>query len=127
MPTIVFPRNDNSIYLRGLVDSDDPIYLATDAEVIATPSLIGTPKYINNATVTWEIRTALYPGGSLVANGSGAAKGTGGIYLIQISNAITLTVDGDYYLYVLAVSGSFKADWNPKIEVNTRVGNTPTT
>lgn len=72
--------NDNTLWLAGVRDSTDP----TNAD--------GTPKYIDDCTVTWEIRDQQYPNGTLFGQGNGIPVGSGGEYRIEIGDAITLAL-----------------------------------
>lgn len=115
------PANDYLMYLLGLVDDLDP--KNTD----------GTPKTINNATVTWEIRTQKSPAGSLVASGVGAIVPTGplagnGNYYMQLSYTMAALADTDYWYHVEATTvGGFKGTWDGQFHTLARSGQTLTT
>lgn len=109
------PRNDNIVYLRGLVDAAD----ARNAD--------GTPKYIDDATVTWEIRTEEYPDGSQVANGTATPVGEGGEYLCELADSIAILAETDYWIHVVVVGSGFNADFSDSFKALARTGRNPTT
>lgn len=87
----IFPRNDNT-YLVTLLNG-----------------LTGDP--INNATVTWELRTAKWPAGSVVATGSGTyVSGSDGQYKINVDDAEDISAGTKYALRVLGTSTVGKAE-----------------
>lgn len=106
----VHPRNTNNFWLLGLTDE-------------AT----GLP--INDATVTWYIRTAAYPDGSQVATGSGAyVAGSDGDYRCDVDAAEALTAGTKYWRRVVATkSGVGTFDAEEEFVAKRRTGSTPTT
>ena len=97
------PRNDYLLYILGVIDDLDPL------------NTNGTPKTIDNATVTWEIRDDEYPAGSQVASGSGAIVATGplaahGNYFCELSNSIAFLAEQDFWYHVVVTAGAYKAD-----------------
>lgn len=115
----VFPRNDNLVYIRGLVDEDD----AKNAD--------GSPKWVNGATVAWDVRTAEYPAGVVVASGVGVAEGDGGAYKCELPNTMAISVNTDYWFHAtvtaVLVAGTFVADFSDSFETLARTGRTPVT
>jgi hypothetical protein len=114
-----FPGNSNCIYVRGLIDTTDP----------TTSS--GAPKYINDASGTWDIRTAAgtpaAAGGSSAASGNFTAVGSGGNYRGDIADTVTLVAGTTYYLRKkLTTTGGYvyftEEPWTPA----TRTGATTT-
>lgn len=82
--------NDNTIWLTGVRDSTAP----TNAD--------GTPDFIDDCTVTWNIKDAAYPNGSIQGQGTAVAVGSGGEYIIQVDDDIleVLTQNEPYWLNV---------------------------
>lgn len=111
----LFPRNDNLVFIRGLVDAADP----TNAD--------GSPKWINDATGTWEVRDAEYPSGSVVASGSIIPLAAGGAYRIELSDSIAIAAEADYWLHVVVTSGSYQADLSDSFRSLARTGRTAVT
>jgi hypothetical protein len=116
------PKNDNLVFVRGLVDAADP----TNAD--------GSPKWINNATVAWEVRSSApnpdgtYPGGSSVATGTAIPVGTGGAYRCELSSAIAILAENDYWLHVtITTQDGFVADLSDSFEAILRTGRTAVT
>lgn len=88
----IFPRNDNTYLVEGMANG-----------------LTGDP--INNATVTWELRTAKYPAGSVVVSGTGTyVTGSDGNYEITVDDATDISAGTQYSLRVLATSTVGKAE-----------------
>lgn len=85
--------NDNTVWLTGVRDSLTP------------KNANGTPLFIDDCTVTWEIKTEEYPNGLLVGQGTAVAADEGGEYSIQLDDAITDSLDSDeeYWLNVTFV------------------------
>jgi len=52
--------------------------------------------------------------------------GSGGAYLIQLSNSIAILSGMGYYLHVVMSSGGFQADILDSLSAMTRTGRTPT-
>jgi hypothetical protein len=121
-PTIS-PRNDTVVIAEGLLDVTDP----RDSD--------GNPKYINNATGSWKLidpLTYTTPEdilnlGTLVAQGSVVPVGSGGNYLVQLANNITVLADAGYYLHVIIQNGSFVADMLDSVASINRSGRTVST
>lgn len=90
-PIILADGNDNSVYLKGLLDET----LAKDGS--------GNPNNINDATVTWTLTSA---GGLTLASGNAVATGAGGIYRCDLSNLIDY--EDAYTLTVTVVTTSGK-------------------
>lgn len=109
--------NTNNFWLLGLTD---------EASVAADPT-------INDATVTWAIRTEAWSAagvaqGTLVASGSGAAIGSGGNYRCDVDAAAALSYGTTYYREVKAVKagvGQFLS--HESFVAKRRTGKTPTT
>lgn len=121
--TLFFPRNDNVQWLRGVVDELDPI------------NSDGSPKWINNATGTWQIRTHEHPeGGVSVASGSITAVGAGGAYYIAMPNSIAIDVDDptdddetNFHLHIYLAAGAYIAQLSRSLRPVLRTGATPVT
>lgn len=105
--------NDNTVYLVGMVDLQD----RRNAD--------GTPKFLDSGvTVTWEIRDAVYPGGSLVAQGTGELEGEGGRARIDISEDVALTADNVYWLNVMFSNSVGNGLISARFIARTRTGRT---
>lgn len=107
MNATISPRNDNTIWLEGLTDED-------------------TGSLVSNATVTWEIRTAKYPAGSVVLSGSGAHV-SGGNYKCDIPASDLLTPGTKFVRRVVGVSSVGDYDAQDYFVATDRTGKTPTT
>lgn len=108
------PRNDNTLYVRGIIDETDP----TESD--------GSPKWIDDAVVTWDIRSAEFPAGIVVASGA-AVPILNGAYRCDLSHSIALAVANGYWVHVVATTtGGFVADFSDSFEAITRTGRTPT-
>lgn len=118
------PRNDDLVWVRGVLDDADPV------------EEDGSPKYIDDATVTWEILDAgdeddpelALANGTLVASGSGTPVGTGsgGTYLISLGSAIDYA-DRNWLHVVVTLPVGYKADLLARFDKKTRTGDTPVT
>lgn len=114
------PANDCIAYLKGVRDSTDLV----DAD--------GNPKFINNGTGTWTLynpngytdREDILASGTVVATGSLSAVGTGGDYLLQFPNSLSILSTVDYYLRVVLTSGSFQLDILDIVSSIVRTGRT---
>lgn len=90
MQGAIYAGNSNTVWLRELRN-----------DVANT--------YINDATVTWQIRSEPWTAagaeqGSQIASGSGTYQaGTDGVYHCDLENTIPLVVGTEYYIEVLAV------------------------
>lgn len=100
--------NDNVIYLRGVVDEDDPI--ESD----------GSPKWINTATGTW---TCYGTSNQVVASGTLSQIGAGGAYRIDLDDSIIYT-DISYIVVLLTLPSNLVAEFTATVEVFTRTGAT---
>jgi hypothetical protein len=119
------PKNDSLLYLLGLTDDLDP--LNTD----------GTPKRINNATVTWQIRSAApsndgTAGGVLVASGAGVLVPSGklansGNYYMELSNAIAFLAASSFWYQIVAIAGTYRGQWDGSFAALIRSGQSPDT
>lgn len=110
MNAALHPRNTNSVWLRGLTDD-------------AT----GLP--VNDATVTWEVRTAAYPDGTVVDDGSGTyVTASSGDYHCDIDASLAIEAGTTYFRRVMAedTNGSL-GDWEDSFKAVRRTGRTPTT
>lgn len=105
----ILVRNDNTVLLKGLTD----------------PST-GSP--INDAVVTWQVRTAKYPAGEMVDDGDGThVASSSGDYKIDLDNALSIVAGTRYTLRVIAICtvGRFEAE--DFFTAKARTGRTPTT
>lgn len=107
MNATLSPRNDNTIWLLGLTDED-------------------TGSFVTNATVTWEIRTAKYPDGSVVLSGSGSHVSSGD-YKCDIPASDLLTPGTRFVRRVMGVSSVGDYDGQDYFVAADRTGRTPTT
>ena len=105
-----YPSNSGLIFVRGVIDDADPV------------EIDGSPKWINNATVAWQV---LDSGLAEIASGSGTTIGDGS-YRCDLSHLINFA-SGAYIRVIVTTSGGFVANmldtWSPV----TRTGKTPTT
>jgi hypothetical protein len=118
-PRQLAPANSNVVYVTGVVDVLD----AKDAE--------GNPKWIDTATVTWEVRTAEGGGGVQVANGSAIPLG-GGQYACLLSPAVAILADHvDDYIFrtIILLPGQTvpDVDIDTPFRATRRTGETPYT
>lgn len=116
----VFPRNDNLVFIRGLINEADPKDVA------------GNPKWINDATGTWDIRTAEYPGGVVIASGNVVVLGSGGSYRCELANSIAISAASGYWFHavltaIIVDQGTFVADFSDSFEAIARTGRTSVT
>lgn len=109
MPSL-YIRNDGTVWLRGLKNPK------TDA-------------YINTATPTWELRSAKYPDGTVVASGNATyLTGSDGDYEINIDDATDIVAGTKYVIRVIAVvAGVGTLDVEDFIVARGRTGRTSTT
>lgn len=119
-----FIRNDNSVYIEGFVDLNDP----TEDD--------GNPKWINGATGYWEVRDAPVPegyqatpasDGHLIATGTPIDLGGGQGYRCDLSHGIALELGTTYYFHVVLISpAGYVVDCEDSWEPTVRTGRTPT-
>lgn len=102
--------NDNSVYLEGFLDE-------TDAK-----NVDGSPKWINDATVTWQL---LDSSGNLVSSGTAISLSSGGRYRCDLGFTINYT--NAYRLVVTAVKSGKKAVFEALVDAITRTGETLST
>lgn len=86
--------SDNSVVLRGLLDKFDPV----DTDEV-------TPKYIDDATVTFTLKSVSFSG-SDVATGTLTAVGEDGEYRGTIEDATSLTDGTTYYETITVDAGT---------------------
>jgi hypothetical protein len=120
-----FPRNDNVIWIRGVIDSTDPV----------NPD--GTPKWINNALINWKIIDSnnytlpedILAYGAIVASGTATSTGQGGTYICKVPNNIVLESLRTYYIHVQGTipSTNSKFDLLDKFSPSARTGRTAST
>lgn len=110
---VLLVANDNTIYLVGMIDLQD----RRNAD--------GSPKYLDSGvTVTWEIRDAVYPGGTLVADGTGTLTNDGGAARIDISEDVALTPGNVYWLNVMFSNNVGNGLISARFIARTRTGRT---
>ncbi len=106
---MIFVRNDNTVLLKGVKDS-----------------LTGA--YIDDADVTWEVRTAKYPDGEVVEDGDGEyVDGSNGDYEIDLDDALSIEAGTKYSLRVMAETSAGKLEVEDYFTTKARTGRTPTT
>lgn len=103
------PRNDLGFWLLGLRDAE-------------------TGNIVNNATVTWEIRTAKYPDGEVVLDGDGSyVSSSNGDYVCEVPASEELVPGTKYVRRVQAVASVGQYDAEDYFIARGRTGRTPTT
>lgn len=109
MPLVIFPRNSNTAELRGLKSRR-------------------TGAYINDAVVTYEVRTEKYPDGEVIDDGTGAhITGSSGDYEIDLDSALNITAGNKYALRVMAETSAGEVDVQDYFTAKERTGRTATT
>lgn len=107
--------NSNGAWVTGVVDTLDP------------KNADGSPKTIDNATVTWEIRSQPLGGGVQLASGSATPLG-GGVYFCALSSSIALLFNNDYYFRLtLDTPTGFRVLLERLFNASSRTGGTPYT
>jgi hypothetical protein len=102
----VFPRNSNCFFLQNLTDM-----------------ALGTP--ITDAVTTWEIRTAKFPDGAVVASGSGTHV-SGNNYRFDVPNDVALTAGKKYIRRGIATSAAGVFDAEDEFTAQGRTAREPT-
>jgi hypothetical protein len=103
------PRNDNNFWLLGLTDEK-----------------LGT--FVNNASVSWEIRTAKYPDGAAILSGSGShVTSSDGDYVCDVPASDLLIPGTKYVRRLIATSAAGGYDAQDYFVAAGRTGRTPTT
>lgn len=100
--------NDNVVYLRGVVDEADPV------------NADGSPKWVNDATVTWYLLTG---GGALLGTGNAVALNNGGAYRIDLAENLAYLSAATLRVVVTLTNGK-SADFSAGVEAFYRTGST---
>jgi hypothetical protein len=109
MGLVIFPRNSNTAELRGVKSRR-------------------TGAYINDATVTWEVRTEKYPDGDVIDDGSGVyITSSNGDYEIDLDSSLNITAGNKYVLRVMAETNDGEVDVEDFFVAKERTGRTATT
>lgn len=104
--------NSSVVFVTGVRDALDPV------------EDNGDPKYVDDATVVWEIRTEERGGG--VSLGSGNASPLGdGAYACLISHNLAMLFDSDYFFRtIIDFPSGTHADIDTPFKASGRTGET---
>lgn len=104
--------NSNVVFVTNVRDTMD----AVNAD--------GSPKWVDVATVTWEIRTEEQGGGVAIASGTATLLGDG-VYACLLSSAIATLFGQDYvFRTIINFPSGHSADIDTPFKASGRTGET---